>query len=425
MFSSPLQRSQTIIFLLGWLAYASTYLLRKPLGVVKTDLEESLSIPKTQLGWLDTALLLPYAVMQMLLGPLGDRFGPRRTFGTCLLLSAISMATFGSWSNFWMFFFLLFINGSAQAQCWPNCIKCLGSWYPDSVRNSMFGMFGTCAFAGGIMGTSLAVYLQTSYSWRSAFFLPSIIVAILGAVVLMFFTTPEEQNVEIPGKMQSSASSKSSGNTTWLQMWKIPMLPEVAVAVFCLKVVRYCMYMWLPMYLLNALKYTKAQAGMFSTTFEIGGVLGSAVIGIVIDRYFKGRSLAGTGYSITLSAVSLLAFYLTSSWGIVFNTVFMFLAGVFNCGPDSILGGSIPNELGEMDGRNAAAAAVGLVNGFGSVGTFLEGPIIGLISAHYGWSGMFYLMIGLSGVGALAVLRALSIYNSRQGKIPLEMEEVA
>lgn len=63
--------------------------------------------------------------------------------------------------------------------------------------------------------------------------------------------------------------------------------------------------------------------------------------------------------------------------------------------------------------------------GFGSVGTFLEGPIIGLISAHYGWSGMFYMMIGLSGVGALAVLRALSIYNSRQGKIPLEMEEVA
>lgn len=32
---------------------------------VKTDLEESLSIPKTQLGWLDTALLLPYALMQV------------------------------------------------------------------------------------------------------------------------------------------------------------------------------------------------------------------------------------------------------------------------------------------------------------------------------------------------------------------------
>lgn len=29
------------------------------------------------------------------------------------------------------------------------------------------------------------------------------------------------------------------------------MLKEVALSVFCLKTVRYCMYMWLPMYLLK------------------------------------------------------------------------------------------------------------------------------------------------------------------------------
>ena len=44
-----------------------------------------------------------------------------------------------------------------QAQCWPNCMKILGSWYPDKVRNSVFGIFGTCAFVGGIVGTALAV----------------------------------------------------------------------------------------------------------------------------------------------------------------------------------------------------------------------------------------------------------------------------
>lgn len=76
-----------------------------------------------------------------------------------------------------MFFFI-------KAQCWPNCIKCLGSWYPDSVRNSMFGMFGTCAFAGGIMGTSLAVstlmmnlmYLSINYSLAKNIYYTSICV---------------------------------------------------------------------------------------------------------------------------------------------------------------------------------------------------------------------------------------------------------
>ncbi|KAH3820537.1 uncharacterized protein LOC127832346 [Dreissena polymorpha] len=426
---NPLQRRQVLVFSVGWLAYASTYCLRKPLGVVKTDLETELLFTRTQLGWLDTALLLPYAVMQMILGPLGDKFGPRKTFGVCLLLSSVSMITFGSWGSFSIFCFLLFLNGSSQAQCWPNAMKALGSWYPDSVRNTVFGLFGTCAFAGGIIGTSLAVWLQTSYGWRSAFLTPSLIVGALGILVLLFFQQPEEVNIEVPGKVQATPSktSKTSNISTW-ELIKIPMLVEIAVAVFCLKAVRYCMYMWLPMYLLHQLEYTKGQAGLFSTMFEIGGVLGSAAIGFVLDRCFRGRPLLGTTFSAAASALSLFLFMVTGSWGVFFNMIFLFLAGAFNCGPDTILGGSIPAELGDADGRNAAAAAVGIVNGFGSVGTFLEGPIIGMIATLYGWSGMFYFMIVVTALGSFAVFRASVIY-ARQPKsipdlIPLTDEEM-
>ena len=33
------------------------------------------------------------AVFQIALGPLGDKFGARKTFGTCLILSALSMVS--------------------------------------------------------------------------------------------------------------------------------------------------------------------------------------------------------------------------------------------------------------------------------------------------------------------------------------------
>ncbi|UJR29027.1 hypothetical protein I4U23_010244 [Adineta vaga] len=42
----------------------------------------------------------------------------------------------------------------------------------------------------------------------------------------------------------------------------------------------------------------------------------------------------------------------------------------------------------------------------GSIGTFLEGPVIGWIVAQYGWSAMFACMILLSIFGALASFRA-------------------
>ena len=82
---------QMYTFFATWVSYASTYLLRKPLGVIKPDLVKSLHLSKSQLGWLDTALLLPYAVMQMLLGGLADKIGARLALAICLIGSALSM----------------------------------------------------------------------------------------------------------------------------------------------------------------------------------------------------------------------------------------------------------------------------------------------------------------------------------------------
>ena len=93
-----LQTRQMFTFIITWLAYASTYLLRKPLGVIKPDLEKNLHLKKYQIGWLDASLLLPYAVMQMLLGGLGDKIGARKALSICLIGSALSMVSF--YSNF-------------------------------------------------------------------------------------------------------------------------------------------------------------------------------------------------------------------------------------------------------------------------------------------------------------------------------------
>ena len=98
--------------------------------------------------------------------------------------------------------------------------------------------------------------------------------------------TPSELNIEIPGKTQvtEASSGENVESPGVLEVCRLEGVPELLVAVICVKLVRYCLYMWLPMYLHEALKYSKAQAGMLSTTFEIGGVLGSVLIGVFISR---------------------------------------------------------------------------------------------------------------------------------------------
>ena len=62
---SSVRWGQAVSFSLVWLAYCATYFLRKPLGVIKTDLGAELGLSKTQLGWTDLALTLPYTLVQV------------------------------------------------------------------------------------------------------------------------------------------------------------------------------------------------------------------------------------------------------------------------------------------------------------------------------------------------------------------------
>ena len=48
-----------------------------------------------------------------------------------------------------------------QATCWPNCVRTLSSWYTDQQKATIFGIWGTCTFAGGLMGTALAVSVSS------------------------------------------------------------------------------------------------------------------------------------------------------------------------------------------------------------------------------------------------------------------------
>ena len=59
-----LRRHQYLIFGVVWVTYCVVYFLRKPLGIVKPEIEAVMHLSKSELGWLDLSLLLPYAGVQ-------------------------------------------------------------------------------------------------------------------------------------------------------------------------------------------------------------------------------------------------------------------------------------------------------------------------------------------------------------------------
>ncbi|CAL4167726.1 unnamed protein product [Meganyctiphanes norvegica] len=416
---------QGIVFTLLWAAYGSSYLLRKPLGVIKHDLQISMNISNAHLGWLDTALLLPYAGVSLALGSIGDRLGPRRTLGMGLLVAAAATVPMGSCYSLLPFLVLLAISGAGQALCWPAACTLLARWVSDKARNSAFGVFGTCCFVGGVGGTALSVTLLAQEGWRGVFITPAIIVGTLAILVLFLAFEPHERGLMIPGRVFESQQTKKVEPTqpaqvlSMIQVFRLPQVKEVSLAMFCVKAVRYALLFWLPLYLLRSLDYAQTQAGLASTSFEIGGVVGSGLVGFIVDRIFQGRALLGCSVCIFGSGLALIIFTATSFLGPPAHVLMLGLAGALNCGPDVVLAGSVAAGIGERAG-GAASAVTGFINGMGSLGTVLEGPLVAFASAHFGWGVLVPLMVGFSLIGAAASLRAHRLTRSpAEEQLPL------
>lgn len=414
---------QGVMFVILWSAYGSTYLLRKPLGVVKADLQNSLEVSALGLGWLDAALLLPYAGVSLMFGSVGDHLGPRVTLGGGLVIASAATALISMCESYPSVLVLLAVSGASQALCWPASCTMLARWFSDAARNTVFGAFGTCCFVFGMAGTTLAVYLRVNYGWRVVFLPPSIFVAVLGMLVLQFGRDPGERSLIVPGRATVPAGTGSEVSLSILSVWRLSLVPEVSLAMFCVKSVRYALMFWLPLYLLRSLNYSQTNAGLVSTAFEVGGTLGSALVGVVVDRWMGGRAILTSALAISASAICLLAFVLLAPWGPMFHVIFLVLAGAFNCGPDILLAGSVAADIGEQVG--GATAVTGVINGMGSLGTVLEGPLVGLVAATLGWKAMMPLMVILSSLGAFATFRANIIHMRSLGWVKVPSAEVA
>jgi len=181
---TSLRTWQVLTFLLLWITYCITYFLRKPLGIIKGDLSSELLLTKVSLGWCDLALTLPYALVQLLLPFLSDKFDARWILSSCLLGAGIS-AYFTSHATGPLTLCLaLLLTGGFLGPCWPTLSKFLSSWFPDNRLNSVFGAINTATYSGGVGGTALGVALLEYYGWRSVFLPPAILsIGIAGIII--------------------------------------------------------------------------------------------------------------------------------------------------------------------------------------------------------------------------------------------------
>jgi OPA family sugar phosphate sensor protein UhpC-like MFS transporter len=406
--SEKLRWLQIRAFSLTWVSYASYYFTRKNLAVVKSHLHEHLGITTFQLGCLDTAYLAAYAVGQFASGVIGDVIGPRLLLSFGMLGSAVMAASFGLSSTFLPMFLAFAVNGLFQSTGWSGNVKAIQPFLHSSYRGSVMGWWTTNYQVGGLLATALATLLLTQSGWRAAFCLPALWVAAVGlAIYFLLVEKPQDRGlppveVEPAAKAQASVSSRGAGSGFFMLL-RSPLLLSLGGAYFGLKLIRYSLLFWLPYYLHERLHYSESQAGYGSLPFELGGIVGSIVIGVLSDRYCRSQRLRLAVPALIFLGGALFAYQLLGGLGLLYNALLLSAIGFLLFGPDSLLSGTVSQEIG---GYGATARVAGIINGMGSIGAIFSPLIVAWTSERFGWGVLFMSFVGTTLVSALLLLTA-------------------
>eukprot|EP00927_Polykrikos_kofoidii_P027554 TRINITY_DN2418_c0_g1_i1.p1 TRINITY_DN2418_c0_g1~~TRINITY_DN2418_c0_g1_i1.p1 ORF type:complete len:476 (-),score=43.56 TRINITY_DN2418_c0_g1_i1:178-1605(-) len=422
------------MFWIVYLAYAAYYLPRKALTIAKPFLESEVGLTRVELGWLDTAYLVSYTVSMLFSGTLGN-YVPANV---CLFIGLTGCAVCNLFMSMCTsphsFMAVCLLHGISQSFGWPTCIKLMSVWLPDprhGNRGTLMGFWTTCQSVGGIIGTVLATYLANAFGWQASFLHEVVLLLVVGFAMLAFVSnrpTAEalaEQDTELAsengGKTMTAMNANGKGEPkpeqprlSLLQVIRIDSVRSIACAYFFLKFIRYALLMWLPYYFHGRLGYSSTLSGYISTSFEVGGMIGTPLIGIVSDRLFRGRLDLTSCIFMAASSVMVALCSIFAEAGVAFNFVCMTIIGVLIIGPDSVLSGSIAQDVAHRAGCGPAVVGTlaSFLNSAGSTGAIFQGVLTAHITRNYGWEALFALFVACCATCA-AILGKVSLDGNR------------
>ncbi|XP_062053251.1 glucose-6-phosphate exchanger SLC37A2 isoform X3 [Lepus europaeus] len=311
---------------------------------------------------------------------------------------------------------------------------CSGTLY-SSRRGLIMGVWNSHTSVGNILG-SLIAGIWVNDQWGLSFVVPGIITGAVGVLTFLFLieypedvdcTPPQhhggpdedQDNPEDPGNgpysnrdssLEAATSSKEScaepAAISFLGALRIPGVIEFSLCLLFAKLVSYTFLYWLPLYIFNVAHFSAKEAGDLSTLFDVGGIIGGIMAGLISD-YTNGRATTCCIMLILAAPMMFLYNYIGQN-GIISSIVMLIICGALVNGPYSLITTAVSADLGTHQSLKGNAKALStvtaIIDGTGSVGAALGPLLAGLISPT-GWNNVFYMLISADVLACLLLCR--------------------
>jgi ACS family D-galactonate transporter-like MFS transporter len=407
--SGPPRRRWRIAWLLG-LGVLVNYFDRVNLSVSHAALFTAFGISNVTFGYLSGAYNWTYAMCQLPIGVLLDRFGVRRVGRISTFLWSIASFAAAVTPNIGGFFAARLLLGVGEAPTFPANAKAIGYWFPAKERSFATAIFDSAAKFSSAVGVPLIGILLLKVGWRWTF-------AVTGLISLAYFalfskvycdpnddpklTEVERKYITEESEPDVAQHAQQPARASLGYLIRQRKVLGLALGFGSYNYVFYLLLTWLPSYLsaalhidlLHSFLYTGVP-WLFATVMDFaGGGLADALIqrGWDASRVRRTVLVCGTAFGLGILGA---ANAHTATRALIWISIS--IGGLSAAAP---VGWSIPSMI-------APRGSVGTVGGILNLSNQLSGIAAPIITGYvvaatqsYAWAfgiAAIYLLIGIS-----------------------------
>ena len=374
-------------------AFMQTHLHRLAFASLIPIFVADLGLSYAAAGTIQTAYFWTYALAQVPVGLLTDRWGARRVMLACTTLLAFGGIAFAASGTYAALLLSRMVVGLGAAAVWVPGMLLIAHWFPSSERGRAAGLMSAGGGVGGTLGLVLVPVLAAALGWRVAYAIavvPSLITLVLIATLIR---NPRERAAASPARRSAQGSLRRV--LAVRAMWPLNINVIFSYGGY------FSFITFLPSFLVRGLGLSQGQAGVVTGLVTAGTIVSWPLAGMLSDRL--GRRRPVFLFSQFVSLLALLVFALLApGMGLATVAITAFLTGVLVGGlilPFVMVVDYVPREL--------AATAAGVTNGACFLGAMILPIVLGRIVDVTGSFPIAFLVA--AGVQAVACVAALFV----------------
>lgn len=353
------------------------FFLRVTPSVMVDSLMSAFNTDAGKIGAISAIYFYIYAPMQLPVGLLMDRFGPRKLLSMAAMIGGIGGLLFGLALNLEILSAGRFLMGFGSSFAFVGLLYITSHWFPHHKLALLIGIANSVSMIGAVAGEGPVSILEDRIGWRYTMILIGIMGILLGLFIFFVVRQAPSGSIKKRKKIHFYEAWKSlkkvllHGNS-WLNAF-IAMFLYTPTAAFAA--------LWGVPFLMHNHGMSRDLAGFASSSIYIGWILGGPLIGHLSDRFQKRRPFIKA--CSLLGGMSLIPVILLAQLPSPLIFTLFILVGVFSAA-------ELLNFSYAIDAHpeKATGSAIAFTNFVIMIGGALFQPLVGWLLDYF-WSGSF------------------------------------